>query len=156
RAAGLTASTSTGRWVGTLDYVSPEQIRGELASARSDVYSLGAVLFECLTGSVPFPRPSEVAVMYAHLNTPPPSAHDCRPELPASLDPVLAAALAKEPDEQPISAAELVAHASDELTGAVGLAAPTPGTRSGTGTGDAERETTPRSSAPKTVPLQVR
>src|SRR5829696_4141579 len=58
--------------VGTVAYIAPEQIEGAGVDARSDVYSLGCVLFECLTGEPPFDRGSELAVLYAHLNEPPP------------------------------------------------------------------------------------
>ena len=67
-----------GQFVGTPDFVAPEQIRGERADARADVYALGAVLFHALTGRVPFPRDSELAKMYAHLSDPPPAASRAR------------------------------------------------------------------------------
>src|SRR5712691_368736 len=88
---------SRGRTVGTADYVAPEQIRGEEVGPAADVYSLGCVLYECLTGRTPFQRESDFALLYAHLEEPPPSAVERRPELPAAIDPVLARALAKEP-----------------------------------------------------------
>ena len=65
--------TQTGRFVGTLDYVAPEQISGEPIDARVDVYALGCMLFKLLTGQVPFPREGVAARLYAHLNDPPPS-----------------------------------------------------------------------------------
>ena len=74
---GLTASDQL---VGTVDYVAPERIRGEPADGRADIYSLGCVLFECLTGEVPFPRGSEVATIYAHLEDDPPRASERRPD----------------------------------------------------------------------------
>jgi len=76
-AAGL---TKDGMFVGTLDYCAPEQIRGEGADPRSDVYALGCVLYHSLTGRPPYERDSEVATMYAHLNdpVPVPSAVDDR------------------------------------------------------------------------------
>jgi len=80
---GAKSLTRTGHFVGTVDYVSPEQIRGERASSHSDVYSLGAVLLEALTGIVPFPRDSEAAVMYAHLSEPPPKVSDAQQADPA-------------------------------------------------------------------------
>ena len=89
--------TRTGQFVGTLDYISPEQIRGDRATAQSDVYALAAVLYECLTGVVPFPKDSEAAVLYAHMADPPPRVSDHRPELPGTLDEVMARAMAKEP-----------------------------------------------------------
>ena len=64
KAVGVESITRSGPLLGTLDYVAPEQIRGEEVDSRADVYSLGAVLFECLTGSVPFKRSTDVAVLY--------------------------------------------------------------------------------------------
>ena len=71
-------------FVGTVDYVAPEQIRGEKVDGRVDVYALGCVLFECLAGERPFERESELAVVFAHLNEPPPRLTEVRPELPAA------------------------------------------------------------------------
>ncbi|HEX9415707.1 MAG TPA: serine/threonine-protein kinase, partial [Gaiellaceae bacterium] len=64
---GGTNLTKTGHFVGTVDYMAPEQIRGEPATRETDIYALGTVLYECLSGVVPFPKDSDVAVMYAHL-----------------------------------------------------------------------------------------
>jgi serine/threonine-protein kinase len=68
-----TAVTQAGSFLGTVDYCSPEQIRGEPLDSRADVYSLGCVLYHCLSGEPPYARESEVAVLQAHLNDPPPS-----------------------------------------------------------------------------------
>ncbi|MGH2530032.1 MAG: protein kinase domain-containing protein [Actinomycetota bacterium] len=95
--AGL---TRTGQFVGTVDYVAPEQIQGEVLDGRADVYSLGCVLYRCLTGDVPFPRDTEVGTIYAHLEDNAPSPSERRPELPSRLDEVLARALAKSPGER--------------------------------------------------------
>lgn len=103
-----TGLTRTGQLMGSLDYIPPEQIRGEEATAASDIYALGAVLFECLTSQVPFPKDSEAAVIYAHMTEAPPRVSDRRPDLPAALDDVIAAGMAKEPGERPPSAAELI------------------------------------------------
>ena len=97
--------------LGTLDYVAPEQIRGGDVDGRADVYSLGCLLFECLTGEVPFARPSEVATLYAHLEDEPPRPSERRPELPVDLDDVLGRAMAKEPDERQPSCTALVEEA---------------------------------------------
>jgi DNA-binding beta-propeller fold protein YncE len=94
--------------LGTLDYVAPEQIRGSDVDGRADVYSLGCLLFECLTGEVPFARPSEVATLYAHLEDEPPRPSERRPELPVDLDDVLGRAMAKDPDERQPSCTALV------------------------------------------------
>jgi YVTN family beta-propeller protein len=118
---GLTQSASDrgqvtdGSLLGTLDYVAPEQIRGDEVAGRADVYALGCVLFECVTGEAPFRRPSEVATLYAHLEDDPPTASARHSTLPASIDTVFARALAKEPEERHSSCAELVADASAAL-----------------------------------------
>jgi serine/threonine protein kinase len=98
--------TETGM-LGTGAYLAPERIRGERVDGRADVYSLGCVLFECLTGEVPFPRSSEVAELYAHLEDEPPRVSDRRPGLPAELDAVVRRALAKDPDDRWQTGAEL-------------------------------------------------
>ncbi len=103
-----TGVTATGAFVGTLDYVAPEQIRGERVDARSDVYALGCVLFELLTGNPPFAaRDDKVAKMYAHLEEEPPSLRVLRPDLPGGLDQVIGRALAKDPAERYPSAGDL-------------------------------------------------
>ena len=84
---------------------------------RADVYSLGCVLFECLAGSRPFERDSELSVVFAHLNEPPPRLSDHRPELPQAFDDVVATALAKSPDERYATCGELVAAARAALRG---------------------------------------
>src|SRR4051812_29799873 len=108
--------TATGQWVGTVDYVAPELLDGQTATARSDVYSLGCLLFETLTGRVPFPRENDVATLWAHRYAPPPSTTETRTALPARLDPVLQRALAKAPEERPASAGELIRAARAAIT----------------------------------------
>jgi YVTN family beta-propeller protein len=96
---------------GTVDYVAPEQIRGDPVDRRADVYGLGCLLFEALTGRVPFPRASGVATIFAHLDEEPPAATAVRASLPAALDAVLVRALAKEPAARQASCGELVQEA---------------------------------------------
>jgi ABC-type transport system substrate-binding protein len=103
--------------VGTVAYIAPEQIEGAGVDGRSDVYSLGCVLYECLTGEPPFDRESELAVLYAHLNEPSPRPSASREELPPALDEVVAAALAKSPAERPQSGGELAGAARAALRG---------------------------------------
>ncbi len=144
----LTGVTATGRWVGTIDYASPEQIRGQRVDARADVYSLGCLLFASLTGRVPFERDADVAKLYAHINDPPPLVGSFDPNLPRELDWVVNRALAKDPDErfqsagdfgraayaavhgEPVSKAERTvatgAAAPDESISSGDVAAPTP------------------------------
>jgi ABC-type transport system substrate-binding protein len=103
--------------VGTVAYVAPEQIEGAGVDARADVYSLGCVLYECLTGEPPFHRDSELAMLYAHLNETPPRPSASRDGVPAALDDVIAAALAKSPDDRPQSCGELARQAHAALRG---------------------------------------
>ncbi len=107
--------TETGQFVGTIDYISPEQARGELATARSDVYALTAVLCECLTGQVPFVRATEERVLLAHLSEPPPRLSQVRSDLPATMDEVVARGMAKVPEDRPASAGELMLQARRAL-----------------------------------------
>ncbi len=86
--------------VGTIDYVAPEQIRDGDIDGRADVYSLACLLYECLTGDVPFRRPNDVAVIYAHLEDPAPKPSERMPELTAGIDAVFEKGMAKLPDER--------------------------------------------------------
>ena len=115
RAAG--GLTKTGMFVGTADYAAPEQIEGKDLDRRADVYALGCVLYECLTGAPTYDKDSEVALMYAHLLEPPPSITQVRPELPPEIDAVLAKAMAKSRDERYATTRELAADVRKTLTG---------------------------------------
>jgi serine/threonine-protein kinase len=86
--------------MGTSDYIAPEQARGSRVDAQSDVYSLGAVLYELLTGEVPFRGDNFVAVAMRHINEPPPSVRERRPELSSCVDAVVRRAMAKEPRDR--------------------------------------------------------
>jgi serine/threonine-protein kinase len=103
-----TELTRAGDVVGTIHYVAPEQIEGGQVSTRSDVYSLGCLLYHCLTGQVPYSRETDVAVIYAHLSEPPPKLTAVRPELAAGLDGVIAKALDKSPDRRFPTCSDLV------------------------------------------------
>jgi len=133
RDSGATALTEAGQVVGTLDYLSPEQIEGGVVGVRSDVYALACVLFHCLAGVPPYQRESEVQVMFAHVKGEPPSLVERRPDLPRALDAVVARGMAKDPGVRFASAGELVAAAAAVLGPAVpgatrtdGAAAPLP------------------------------
>jgi hypothetical protein len=105
-----------GRSVGTPAYLAPEQIEGTQVDGRADVYSLGCVLFECLTGTVPYRRASRLAAAWAHLEQEPPSASELGgSELPAAIDAVLQRALAKEPDHRYPTCGALIAAAAEAL-----------------------------------------
>jgi serine/threonine protein kinase len=114
------ALTAPGQVLGTLDYMAPELLDGERVGAATDIYGLACLAVETLTGSVPYVRDTDAAIMYAHIVDPPPKVSERRPELPAALDAVLAAGLAKDPDDRPPTAGTLVA---DMLT-ALGRPAP--------------------------------
>ena len=92
--------TATGTFVGTIDYIAPEQIEGAKPAGHGDQYALGCVLFECLTGRLPFARDDEIGVMWAHLQDEPPAVTALRPDLPAAIDAVVARALAKDPRQR--------------------------------------------------------
>jgi DNA-binding beta-propeller fold protein YncE len=109
RTGSLSGVSVAGEIVGTLEYVAPEQITGDALDERADVYSLGCVLYECLTGQSPFPRATDVALLWAHVHEEPTPPSQARPELPKELDTVLARALAKEPGRRYRSAGELMA-----------------------------------------------
>jgi serine/threonine protein kinase len=116
KASGQNTVTRTGSYIGTLDYVPPEQIRGETLTAASDLYAFGAVLYECLTGVVPYTRDSEAALLYAHLSDSARPMSELRPGLPSALDAVVEKAMAKEPDARYRTAAAIV-HAAQEALG---------------------------------------
>lgn len=113
-AASVNSLTRDSPFAGTIDYIAPEQARGEEVDGRTDVYSLGCVLYETLTAEPPFRRGSELASVLAHLNDPPPATG-------TQLDSAIAHALAKGPDDRPATATALI----DEARGALGGAAPT-------------------------------
>jgi serine/threonine protein kinase len=109
--------TQTGRFVGTLDYVAPEQISGDQVDARADVYALGCLLFKLLTGEVPFPKDGEAARLYAHMNDPPPAPSLYVPEVPMALDDVVIRAMSKQPGDRQPSAGDVGRAALAALSG---------------------------------------
>jgi serine/threonine-protein kinase len=117
--SSVSSLTSDRGFVGTIDYVPPEQIEGGTVDRRADVYSLGCVLYECLAGARPFDRDSELSVLFAHLNDPPPRLTDLRPDLPAAFDTVFETALAKSPGDRYATCGELAATARAALRGEV-------------------------------------
>jgi CHASE2 domain-containing sensor protein/predicted Ser/Thr protein kinase len=109
--------TQTGMFVGTVDYVSPEQLRGPDVDGRADIYSLACICFELLTGRPPFVRDSEIATMFAHASSPVPSASELRPELGTRVDAVIARGMAKSADERYRTAGELARELAEALAG---------------------------------------
>jgi len=108
RIASRTALTAAGRTVGTAAYLAPEQIRGQDVDARTDIYAFGCVLYECVTGEVPFTRDTDMAVLWAHLEQDPEPPSQRVAELPKALDPVFAQALAKRKEDRFTSCGELM------------------------------------------------
>ncbi len=100
--------TRTGLFVGTIDYTAPERFEGGKGDARSDIYSFGCMLFEALTGHVPFDRPTDVSKMFSHVNDPVPSARNEVDGIPEQLDAIIAKAMAKHPEDRFGSAGELM------------------------------------------------
>ncbi|WFB10814.1 serine/threonine protein kinase [Streptomyces sp. LX-29] len=109
KSLSLTGFTTVGQFVGTLDYVAPEQISGRPVDGRCDIYSLGCVVYETLTGAPPFQREDDMALLWAHQYDPPPPVTERRPDLPPGVDEVFGKALAKAPDDRYRSCLEFVA-----------------------------------------------
>lgn len=143
---GLTAD---GRVIGTTDYVSPEQALGQEVTGQSDLYSLGIVLYEMLTGEVPFKGDTQVAVAMKHVREPLPDVQRLRPEISAALAAVVDRSTAKSPVDRYANDAELIADLEDVL--AIETA------RSGNATGEVTSvlRTLP-SQAQRRVPFRVR
>jgi len=95
--------TSTGQFLGTLDYMSPEQISGRAVDGRTDLYALGCAAFEMLAGQPPFRREANLAVMWAQISAEPPSLGNWRPDLTVAVDEVIGQALAKVPEDRQAS-----------------------------------------------------
>jgi serine/threonine protein kinase len=110
--------TGVGQFLGTVDYISPEQIEGKPVDGRADEYALACAAFEMLTGTPPFRRDEVMAVMYAQLSEPPPLLTSQRPDLSPAADQVFARALAKAPADRYATCREF----ADALRGAFGLA----------------------------------
>ena len=107
RRADTDSVTRTGVLVGTLDYTAPERIEGAKGSPASDIYAFGCMLFETLTGHIPFERPTELAKMHAHINDPAPSPAAEAPGVPNQLAAIVTRAMAKRPEDRYSSAGEL-------------------------------------------------
>lgn len=100
KSLSLTGFTTVGQFVGTLDYVAPEQISGRPVDARCDVYGFACVVYEILAGHPPFRRDDDMALLWAHQYDEAPPLTEARPDLDPQVDPVLAKALAKSPDDR--------------------------------------------------------
>ncbi len=107
RVAEVAGLTNSGIVLGTADYLSPEQARGENLTASSDLYSLGVVMFEMLAGRPPFTGPTAVSIAMQHASQDPPSLHRFNPTIPRALEQLVTRTLKKEPEDRFDSAAEM-------------------------------------------------
>ena len=114
--------TGTGQFLGTIDYMSPEQVEGRPIDGRTDLYALACAAFEMLTGRPPFQRDQDLAVMWAQVSAPPPSVRELRPDLPPEVDRVIARALAKSPENRQASCLEFAAQLRAACTAPPGQA----------------------------------
>ena len=152
-ASGLTAK---GAVVGTVDYMSPEQITGSHTDARTDIYALGCVVYQMLSGKVPYERDNSVATLFAHVYDPPPPLEGETSETYPAFAPVLEKAMAKDPSERYFSAGDFARDATAALKGMRYTAAPTI-----VGTGDATpvvknaEPTAPPQAPPTTPPVEA-
>ena len=115
RGADETRLTGTGSVIGSWHYMSPERMRAGEVDARSDVYALACVLYECLTAATPFPGDSAEQQITAHLMAPPPCPSISHPAVPATLDTVIAIGMAKDPDQRYMTTVELATAAHNAI-----------------------------------------
>ncbi|MGZ4194848.1 MAG: CHASE2 domain-containing serine/threonine-protein kinase [Solirubrobacteraceae bacterium] len=123
---GATSATATGQWIGTMDYLAPEQISGSNVDGAADIYAATCVLCHCLTGQVPYPRDNEAAQLWAHINARPPAPSQLVGSLPTEIDAVIARGMAKNPRERYGSATELARACGEALGVLVSEPAPAP------------------------------
>src|ERR1700736_5285191 len=126
RGADQTGLTSTGAMIGTWHYMAPERLGAREVDARSDIYALTCVLYECLTGRRPFPGDTLESQVAAHLTAPPPQPSTAQPDVPAQFDQVIARGMAKDPDQRYATTVELANAARDAITVPIQRPAPSP------------------------------
>jgi serine/threonine protein kinase len=149
KGALLGGMTSTGMFLGTLDYSSPEQIESKAVDGQSDQYSLACAAFELLAGSPPFSREQIAAVIWAHMAEPPPPLSARRPDLPAAVDEVFTKALAKAPQDRYGSCKEF----ADALRDALGISPYRPADGVTPGRRDQVRDSVPDHPATEAAPV---
>nr|WP_030384332.1 serine/threonine-protein kinase [Streptomyces sp. NRRL S-241] len=151
KSLSLTGFTTDGQFVGTVAYVAPEQISGKPVDGRCDVYGLGCVVYEALTGEPPFQRDEDIALLWAHQYDTPPAPSTLRPGLPEAVDEVLGKALAKSPDDRWNSCLEFAGALRQAGAGAgPGTEAEPPVT--GPVTGSADEDARAAGAAPDALP----
>ena len=121
RGADQTRMTGTSGVIGSWPYLSPERLRAGQVDARADVYALACVLYECLTGSTPFPGDNTEQLITAHFMEPPPRPSITDPNVPVALDAVIATGMAKDPDQRYATTVELASAAHDAVTAPISL-----------------------------------
>ncbi|WDI23417.1 PQQ-binding-like beta-propeller repeat protein (plasmid) [Streptomyces enissocaesilis] len=159
----MAATHKSSKVIGTIAYMPPERFSDLPADARSDLYSLGCVFHELLTGRTPFQATERVAMMAAHLHTTPEPPSKTRPGIPATLDDLVTALLAKDPDDRPSSAAEVCDRLFELPTSTTAVNAPphpsveeaTPATAPLTGT-DAGQRRAPEMEPPRGISAPAR
>lgn len=113
--AAESTTSRTGQIFGSIQYMAPEQIEGAPTDGRADVYSLACVAYECFTGKIPFERPNEIGVIWAHIHSDPPRASEATLLLPGGIDDVIRQGMAKHPDDRYLTCGELVAALEEGL-----------------------------------------
>ncbi|MFF9060443.1 serine/threonine-protein kinase [Streptomyces sp. NPDC014882] len=157
KSLSLTGFTTVGQFVGTLDYVAPEQISGRPVDGRCDVYGLACVVHETLTGHPPFRRDDDMALLWAHQYDEPPPLTTARPDLPPAVDEVFARALAKSPDARhPTCLAFVAALRTALLSGSPRRHPPTEAARGPAAAEPDRPEPPPRWAAPVFTPRDDR
>ncbi|MEU1340951.1 serine/threonine-protein kinase [Streptomyces sp. NPDC090075] len=148
KSLSLTGFTTVGEFVGTLDYVAPEQISGRPVDGRCDLYSLACVVFEMLAGGPPFVRDEDIALLWAHQYDQPPALSEVRSGLPPRFDEVFARALAKAPEDRYGTCLEFVGALRLAAHGAGPAEEPAPADRSADGAPTVGRDTGGRTPPP--------
>lgn len=115
--SSISGLTQTDQFIGTPRYMSPEQINKEHIDGRCDQYALACVVYEALSGRLPFQRENDIALLWAHLAEQPVPVSQIRPELPSQVDAVMSRALAKSPEQRYATCSEFVAALRDAISG---------------------------------------